>query len=376
MTIMNDQWQDKDKFIKRRSRKHRRRRRDGRRQERLDAGKPAKAEGQQVQAPPEREPGPREIMASAPVFLGAQQVTEETFEEELFVGDWEPKKGYLRTVDVTTALLRSVILADAGDFTLLRGEEVVLSTEKGIETGRVVTPPCWRKTGSDELKVKVLRAVGHSDVRQMSRNKAKELEAYERCRDLVRRLRLDMKLLRAQYLHGGGRVIFYFTARQRVDFRQLVKELHNTLHVRVELKQIGVRDAVKMEGGIGPCGYQVCCNRFLTSFKPVSVRMVKEQNMMMNPQKVSGICGRLLCCLEYEHRGYREHYYSLPSMGQRVVTPEGEGEVVDLSILADEAKVLDGEGKAKWWKSSELKFSPPSSDKAAAEEADEEIEVD
>jgi cell fate regulator YaaT (PSP1 superfamily) len=375
---VNDQAQEK--AIRRR---HRRRGRRGRRDPSAQGGgepRPPQQVQPRPQPPrekpkekekepePERELGPREIPTAFPILLGGDQATEEQFEEEIFAGDWEPQRGYVRTVDVMTSPMRGIILADAGDYTLVGGEEVVLSTEKGIETARAVMPAQWRRVSGPELKVKILRVVGHSDVRQMSRNKAKEMSAYDTCRNLIARLRLDMKLLRAQYLHGGGRVIFYFTARQRVDFRQLVKELHAALHVRVELKQIGVRDAVKMEGGIGPCGLQACCNRFLYAFKPVSVRMVKEQNMMMNPQKISGLCGRLLCCLEYEHRGYRERFYGLPSVGQRVKTPEGEGQVVDLKIIEEQIKVQIADGSTRWWKASELNFAPPSKETAVKEE--------
>jgi cell fate regulator YaaT (PSP1 superfamily) len=373
---MDDQLQDK--YLKRRSRKRSRKRRKGprRRPEARPPDRPAEPKPPREEEP---EPGPREIPTAFPVFLGTDQVTEEHFEEELFTADWQPERGYRRTVDVMTALMRHVFLAEAADCTLYGGEEVVLSTEKGIETARVITPPQWRKVSSGAVKAKILRVVGTSDVRQMSRNRSKELSAFDQCRELIGRLGLEMKLLRAQYLHGGGRVIFYFTAKQRVDFRQLVKELHQALHVRVELKQIGVRDAVKMQGGVGPCGLQVCCNRFLSNFKPVSVRMVKEQNMMMNPQKISGICGRLLCCLEYEHRDYHQHFYNLPSMGQRVRTPEGEGEVVDIKVIEERVKVLDKDGTSKWWEASKLTFKRPAVDKDAvmAEEAvDDEIALD
>ncbi len=373
---MDDQLQDK--YLKRRSRKRSRKRRKGPRPQ-GEPRPPAQAAEPKPPREEEREPGPREIGTAFPVFLGTDQVTEDNFEEELFTADWTPERGYRRTVDVMTALMRTIFLAEAADYTLYGGEEVVLSTEKGIETARVITPAQWRKVSAGAVKAKILRVVGYSDVRQMSRNRSKELSAFDQCKELIGKLRLDMKLLRAQYLHGGGRVIFYFTAKQRVDFRQLVKELHQALHVRVELKQIGVRDAVKMQGGLGPCGLQVCCNRFLSNFKPVSVRMVKEQNMMMNPQKISGICGRLLCCLEYEHGDYHHHFYNLPSLGQRVTTPEGEGEVVDVKVIEERVRVQSQDGTSKWWEASKLRFKPPSVDKESvlAEEAvDEEIALD
>jgi cell fate regulator YaaT (PSP1 superfamily) len=323
---------------------------------------------------PERDLTPREIPVTSPVFLTHEKISLEDFEEGLFSEDWVPEKGIKRTVNVVMDFLKNIVTADAGDLTLFGGEEVVLATARGIETGKVIGVPGWKKTEEVETGVKILRVVGVPDIRQKSRNKSKELEAFDKCKEMIQKLGLEMKLLRVQYLHGGGRVVFYFTAKRRVDFRQLIKDLHSALRIRVELRQIGVRDALKMEGGMGPCGYPVCCNTFLRSFRPVSVRMVREQNLMMNPQKVSGLCGRLLCCLEYEHCEYREHFYKLPAIGQKIGTPDGEGEVVDLRILEDEVKTVQKDGNTKWWKASELVFVPQGEGKLPPDEIfDEEM---
>ncbi len=166
---------------------------------------------------------------------------------------------------------------------------------------------------------------------------------------MISELRLDMKLVRVDFLHGGNKAVFFFAAEGRVDFRGLVRELARRLHIRVEMRQIGVRDAARMLGGLGTCGQRLCCNRFIREFQAVSIRMAKDQDLVLNPEKVSGCCGRLMCCLAYEDQVYREASRSMPRVGRRVMTPNGEGRVRDRDVLkrlvrvqlADEAGLVE-----------------------------------
>jgi cell fate regulator YaaT (PSP1 superfamily) len=165
------------------------------------------------------------------------------------------------------------------------------------------------------------------------KNRDREYQAYRTCMDRINQRNLDMKLVRVEYLHDGSRAIFYYTAEQRVDFRELVKDLAHELHTRIEMRQIGVRDESKLIGGLGNCGRILCCASFLTEFSPVSVRMAKDQCLAMNPAKVSGLCGRLMCCLSFEHPVYQELLNKMPKRGSSVDTPDGRGAVLDMNPI-------------------------------------------
>lgn len=194
---------------------------------------------------------------------------------------------------------------DSGDFDLAKAEAVIVETVRGIEYGEVALD---KREVEDDLLVlplkKVIRIANEEDKNIYKTNKQKEKEALELCKEKVRLHNLPMRLIDVEYTFDMGKIIFYFTAESRVDFRELVKDLASIFKTRIELRQIGVRDEAKMLGGIGTCGRILCCNNFLGDFEPVSIRMAKEQNLSLNPTKISGICGRLMCCLKYESELY------------------------------------------------------------------------
>jgi cell fate regulator YaaT (PSP1 superfamily) len=203
---------------------------------------------------------------------------------------------------------RRIYCFEIGALHLKTGDDVVVETDRGVNMGVVVIPPEQASLPagmSPESVKKVLRKARDEDFVKRQENAELEKEAMRICREKIARYKLNMKLVQAEYMHDGNRVIFYFTAENRVDFRELVKDLAHTLHVRVEMRQIGIRDAAGMIGGVGICGRELCCATFLTSFEPVTVKMAKEQNLALNPMKISGICGRLMCCLGYEYENYR-----------------------------------------------------------------------
>lgn len=223
---------------------------------------------------------------------------------------------------------------DPGDLSIQKDEYVIVETVRGVEYGRVVTP---RKQVCEKDVVlplkKVVRIADPKDRLIVEENKTAAKEAYEVCSDKVNEHQLDMKLVDVEYTFDRNKVIFYFTADGRVDFRELVKDLAAIFRTRIELRQIGVRDEAKMLGGIGPCGRMLCCSTFLGDFDPVSIKMAKDQNLSLNPTKISGLCGRLMCCLKYENDEYEAAKEQLPDLGEMVITPLGTGKVVGLNIL-------------------------------------------
>ncbi|MBA2873082.1 cell fate regulator YaaT (PSP1 superfamily) [Anoxybacillus calidus] len=223
---------------------------------------------------------------------------------------------------------------DPGDLTIPNGEYVIVETVRGIEYGKVVI----NKKQVDENDVvlplkKVIRIAEPKDKLIVEENKKAAQEAYEICLKKVEEHGLDMKLVDVEYTFDRNKVIFYFTADGRVDFRELVKDLAAIFRTRIELRQIGVRDEAKMLGGIGPCGRMLCCSTFLGDFDPVSIKMAKDQNLSLNPTKISGLCGRLMCCLKYENDEYETAKEQLPDLGEYIETPHGLGRVVGLNIL-------------------------------------------
>ncbi|HIE06886.1 MAG TPA: hypothetical protein EYP64_02440 [Desulfarculaceae bacterium] len=204
---------------------------------------------------------------------------------------------------------RRIYCFEVGALHLKVNDDVVVETDRGVNIGRVVVSP-ETAVLSDEVPAesvkKVLRKAREDDFARLKENNQRELDAAKICHEKIKSYKLKMKLVRAEFMHDGNRVIFYFTAENRVDFRELVKELAHTLHVRVEMRQIGIRDAAGMLGGVGICGRELCCASFLSNFEPVTVKMAKEQNLALNPMKISGICGRLMCCLGYEYENYRK----------------------------------------------------------------------
>lgn len=219
-------------------------------------------------------------------------------------------------------------------------DHVIVETARGIEFGQVVVGPKDIKEDEVVSPLKdVIRVATEEDVEKNNDNKVKEEEAFEVCVRKIDEHGLDMKLIDVEYTFDNNKVIFYFTADGRVDFRELVKDLASIFRTRIELRQIGVRDEAKMIGGVGPCGITLCCSTFLGEFDPVSIKMAKEQNLSLNPSKISGLCGRLMCCLKYEHKTYEEILKRLPDVGNKVKTPRGTGIVIDTNPLLEIVKV-------------------------------------
>lgn len=229
---------------------------------------------------------------------------------------------------------------DPGKLELVMEDHVVVETARGMEFGTVVLEP--REVTEKEIVKplkKVLRKADEKDYKRLETNKQKEKEALRLCAERVAKHKMDMKLIDVEYTFDGNKIIFYFTAEGRVDFRDLVKDLASVFKTRIELRQIGVRDEAKKIGGLGPCGRPCCCSEFLGDFQPVSIKMAKEQNLSLSPTKISGLCGRLMCCLNYEQEHYHTMRKKLPRVGNTVKTPDGEGDVVDTNALTEKVKV-------------------------------------
>ena len=250
---------------------------------------------------------------------------------------------------------------DPLDYDLETAMHVIVETARGVEMGTVLIPP---KEVDDDKVVQplkpVIRIATDDDEKVIEKNKEKEAEAYVICKEKIAKHGLDMKLVAAEYTFDNNKLLFYFTADGRIDFRELVKDLASVFRTRIELRQIGVRDETKMLGGIGICGRELCCRSYLTDFVPVSIKMAKEQNLSLNPTKISGVCGRLMCCLKNEEETYEELNRRLPNVGDRVTTDDGlKGEVHSVNVLRQLVKVLvdDGEEKEiREYKVEQLKF--------------------
>lgn len=252
---------------------------------------------------------------------------------------------------------------DPLDFELETAMHVIVETARGIEMGTVLIPP---KEVEDDKVVStlkpVIRIATDEDEKIISKNKDKEKEAFAICKEKIIKHGLEMKLVDAEYTFDNNKLLFYFTADGRIDFRDLVKDLAAVFRTRIELRQIGVRDETKMMGGIGICGRALCCSSYLSDFVPVSIKMAKEQNLSLNPTKISGVCGRLMCCLKYEQDTYEYLNSRLPAVGEKVNTPEGiVGEVKSISVLRQLVKVIIDNGDEKELREytvDELKLKP------------------
>ena len=249
-----------------------------------------------------------------------------------------------------------------GKFHIKKGQQVIVETARGIEFGHVVMGP--KEVEEDQITQplkSVIRLANNEDRKIEERNREKEKEAFQICLEKIRKHKLEMKLIDAEYTFDNNKVLFYFTADGRIDFRELVKDLAAVFRTRIELRQIGVRDETNLRGGIGICGRELCCHTYLSEFAPVSIKMAKEQNLSLNPTKISGVCGRLMCCLTNEQETYEKLNSRLPSTGDTVTTPEGlRGEVQSLSVLRQLVKVVvtleNDEKEIREYKASELKF--------------------
>ena len=233
---------------------------------------------------------------------------------------------------------------DPGDLKLENGMHAVVETSRGIEYGLVVIDS--KEVSEDKIVSplkKVIRIATEEDDRTVANNKKKEAEAMEACRQKIEKHNLDMKLIDVEYTFDHNKILFYFTAEGRIDFRELVRDLAAVFKTRIELRQIGVRDEAKMVGGLGICGRVLCCNSYMGDFDPVSIKMVKEQNLSLNPTKISGTCGRLMCCLKNEQAVYESLAKNAPSVGSLVETADGKGTVTAVSVLKGLVTVAVGE---------------------------------
>jgi len=255
----------------------------------------------------------------------------------------------------------------APDFEISIDDQVVVETDRGKALATIVQAPREISEADlpDDLK-SVLRLATEEDLSLAATNADREEDALRYCLERVKSRKMEMKLVRAEYLFDGSKIIFYFTAEGRIDFRELVKDLAHHFHTRIEMRQIGVRDEAKLTGGIGICGRELCCCTWLTDFAPVSVKMAKEQGLALNPTKISGQCGRLLCCLGYEFETYCAHRKGLPNPGKRVLCQGKEGVVVDQNVLCRKVRIRleDGQTLEATPEDLERGTSPPRADSA------------
>ncbi|MEK6607889.1 MAG: regulatory iron-sulfur-containing complex subunit RicT [Myxococcota bacterium] len=250
---------------------------------------------------------------------------------------------------------------DAAELSLAPGDRVVVETDRGAALGAVVLPTHRRLAEGGGPPMRVLRRADGNDLRRDEQNERRGAEALSFARARIRERRLDLKVVRCDILHGSGKANFYFSSEARIDFRDLVRELSQRLRLRVELRQIGLRDAAKMIGGIGDCGRELCCTTFLPRFEPISIRMAKDQGLPLNPSRVTGQCGRLKCCLVYEHAQYVEAGKGLPKVGKMVVTPKGPGRVQELDVMRGRVKVYLGEGAMETFVAADVRPAAPPS---------------
>lgn len=270
----------------------------------------------------------------------------------------------VKVIGVRFRVAGKIYFFSPGNLEIHQGDNVIVETARGVEYGRVVSGP---KEVPDEEVVQplksVIRIATEQDHKTEEKNREKEKEAFKICLEKIRKHGLDMKLIDAEYTFDNNKVLFYFTADGRIDFRELVKDLAAVFRTRIELRQIGVRDETKIRGGIGICGRPLCCSTYLSEFAAVSIKMAKEQNLSLNPTKISGVCGRLMCCLTNEEETYEELNSQLPSVGDTVTTSDGlTGTVHSLSVLRKLVKVVvnleNDEKEIREYKAEELKFRP------------------
>ncbi len=270
----------------------------------------------------------------------------------------------MKVVGVRFRKAGKVYYFDPLGFDIKQGSNVIVETARGVEFGYVVMGirDLPEEKITQPLKP-VLRPATEEDVKTQEANAAREKEAFKVCLEKIRKHNLEMKLIDSEYTFDNNKLLFYFTADGRVDFRELVKDLASVFKTRIELRQIGVRDETKILGGIGVCGRALCCHTYLSEFIPVSIKMAKEQNLSLNPTKISGVCGRLMCCLKNEEEAYEELNSHLPSVGEYVTTSDGlRGEVQSTSVLKQLVKVIvtldNDEKEIREYKVADLKFKP------------------
>ncbi|MCA9406635.1 MAG: stage 0 sporulation family protein [Candidatus Omnitrophica bacterium] len=249
-------------------------------------------------------------------------------------------------VQVRLGEYRQVYMYDANGVDCNRDDYVILEVDRGSEFGQVVSDKdavCKGKT--ENAKGKILRIATEGDLKQIENNRMKAKDAMSICARKITDRKLDMQIVKSEYTFDSSKIIFMFTAEGRVDFRNLVKDLARVFRVRIELKQIGVRDKAKIVGGYGVCGRELCCSSYMHSFHPLSIKMAKEQGLPLNPSRISGVCGRIKCCMAYEFTVYKEFSKKLPKIGEKVSTQDGKGRVLDVNILKRLVTIEMEEGK-------------------------------
>jgi len=263
---------------------------------------------------------------------------------------------------------------DAGDTLYARGDSVLVESDGGVQALGVVTQPCRRQMCKHRLPRVIRRAVG-TDTTNEPRSRRREQEVFRIARHIAGTLNLPIKIVRAE-AEPNGRIVVYFASEERIDFRELHRRVSAAAQGRIDLRQMGVRDAAKVIGGCGPCGLQLCCTSFLREFAPVSIKMAKDQGLVLNPGRVSGLCGRLLCCLTYEDNLYRTQRKLLPKLGKRVVTPQGPGKVKDVDVLAQTIRVVLETGEIAVFQPAEVSAMFPSQtqDTSASRDPDDAAE--
>lgn len=260
----------------------------------------------------------------------------------------------------------------AEGITVRAGDNVVVETIRGIEIGIASEDPKLVKDSEVVSPLKpIIRIATEADMKTQTENEAMEPIVLSKTQELIKKNRLDMKLLTAEYTLDRQKLLIYFTAEGRVDFRELVKELANEFRIRIELRQVGARDGAKVLGGIGPCGLITCCSKFLDEFEPVSIKMAKNQNLSLNPSNISGLCGKLLCCIHYENENYREFRKQMPKINSLVTTPDGSGKVTQVNFFNLTAKVEFPDGKFDFYNVEELDFREKASDEDIDVDAEE-----
>ena len=253
----------------------------------------------------------------------------------------------MRTVGIRFRPAGKVYTFDAADLELNNDDRVVVETERGMAIGFVAWAPVEADTQPPFPVKKILRPAEERDIDRAEENKVLEKEARSACVGLIQEKKLDMKLLTVEMLFDRSKMVFFFASEGRVDFRELVRDLARHFHTRIEMRQVGVRDEAKMVGGLGCCGRELCCATWMHEFAPISVRMAKSQNISLNPAKISGICGRLMCCLSFENKMYEQLSKDMPKVGKRVMTPKGEGKVVRRNALEGTFVVFTNEGEVE-----------------------------
>lgn len=286
----------------------------------------------------------------------------------------------IKVIGVRFRTAGKIYYFDPLDVEFKRGDHVIVETARGVEFGLVVLP---KKEVTDEEITKplkpIIRKATDEDIVKESENREKEKEAFKICKEKIKKHELEMKLISAEYTFDNNKVLFYFTADGRVDFRELVKDLASVFRTRIELRQVGVRDETKMLGGLGICGRPLCCSSYLSDFVPVSIKMAKEQNLSLNPSKISGTCGRLMCCLKNEEETYEELNRNLPAIGDFVTTSNGQrGKVQNVNVLRQLVRVVIEENddiEVVELPVAELSFKPRKNKKNKKESFEDEQEL-